>query len=365
MPDRLLHIGVDGRELLGQPTGVGRYVNRILQQWTPDRGFPHKLSVFVPTAPPAELAASLANARWHVEGGRRGGTLWEQGRLPAAVRRTGVDVLFAPGYTAPFRLSCPFVVTIHDVSFFAHPEWFGWREGLRRRWLTRQTARRAAAVTTVSNFSAGEIVRWLGVPGSSIRLAPPGPPDVVGGPEGPRDPTVLFVGSLFARRRIPELVRAFALVQRRVPGARLIIVGGARTPRVDPVALATRLGIESAVRWREYVTETELTAIYGQARAFAFLSDYEGFAITPLEALAHDTPIVLLDTPVSREIYGDAALLVPADERAIADALERVLTDGGLRAALVRAGRDRLAAFSWTRTADVVQAALEDAARRP
>ena len=83
--------------------------------------------------------------------------------LPRLVRNGKADVLFSPGYTAPLFAGVPMVVAIHDVSFAAHPEWFGWREGLRRRMLTRLSARRAARVLTISEFSKREIVTRLGV----------------------------------------------------------------------------------------------------------------------------------------------------------------------------------------------------------
>ena len=78
-------------------------------------------------------------------------------------------MLFAPGYSGPLLGSTPMVVTVHDVSFAAHPEWFSPREGLRRRTLTTLTARKAARVITVSDFSKQEIVRHLGVPQSKVR----------------------------------------------------------------------------------------------------------------------------------------------------------------------------------------------------
>jgi glycosyltransferase involved in cell wall biosynthesis len=96
---------------------------------------------------------------------------------------------------------------------------------------------------------------------------------------------------------------------------------------------------------------------------FVFLSAYEGFAMTPLEALAHDVPSILLDTPVSREVYGEAARLIgsPAD---LAGPLAELLTDAPAHARLVEAGRVRLASFSWAQSAAVVRRALEEAARR-
>ena len=316
MADRPLTIAVDGRELVGQPTGVGRYLFELLRIWGADPANRHTFEVIVPQAP--RLVAALGERiRWRVEASERAGTWWEQTRLARAAAEARADVLFAAGYTAPWRLSCPLVVAIYDVSYFAHPEWFGRRQGWRRRWLTRSAARRARAIVTISRFSAEEIMRFLEVPRERLHLAPPGAParDRLAAPSA-RLPIVLYVGSLFARRHIPDLIEAFAVTAARVPGARLVLVGDNRTsPRIDPRELAQRLGIGDRVDWLEYVSDAALAEHYRSARVFAFLSEYEGFGMTPLEAAAYGVPSVLLDTPVAREVYGDAARFVPADHR--------------------------------------------------
>jgi glycosyltransferase involved in cell wall biosynthesis len=154
-----------------------------------------------------------------------------------------------------------------------------------------------------------------------------------------------------------------ALVRTRVPGARLVLVGDNRTyPPLDPAALARSTGLADAFTWKSYVSDAELDELYASARAFAFLSDYEGFAMTPMEAAAHGVPSVLLDTPVAREVYGDAAVRVPLSVPAIADALTTLLTDADAHAGAVVRGRARLDAFTWTRTASVLNDTLERAA---
>jgi len=363
--DRSLHIAVDGRELLGRPTGVGRYLYEILRIWASDASIPHRFTVFLPSAPPSHLTALGPRLEWRVAPAARTGTWWEQVHLPRALARAAPDVVFAPGYTAPLQHVCPTVVTIHDVSFWAHPEGFPPRERLRRRWLTRTTARRSARILTVSGFSAQEIARWLNVPRERIVVAPngaPAPTRAAGRARAER--IVLFVGSLFARRRIPLLLEAFRRVLARVPDARLTLIGENRTsPRLDPDDLAAKLSIRTAVTYRAYVSDQELDAAYDAARAFAFLSDYEGFALTPFEAIAHGVPPVMLDTPVAREVYGDAARLVAPDPAAVADALSRLLVDDEVHATLVEAGLRRLSAFPWSRTAAVTLRAIEEAAR--
>lgn len=362
--ERVLRIGVDGREMMGRATGVGRYIRDVLRTWTSDPAFPHALVVFTPAAPPPELVAMLgARVSWHDVPSARAGTWWEQWPLPMAVRRAGVDVFFAGAYTAPLLLPCPFVVAIHDVSYFAHPEWFRPREGLRRRWLTRESAKRAHVVVTLSEFSAGEIRRYVGVARDRIVLAPPGAPDHREVERRDADNTVLFVGSLFTRRLIPELIAGFARAAAQLPDARLVLVGDNRTsPRVNLRSVAADLGVEDRVAWLDYVSDADLDRLYASARVFAFLSTYEGFAMTPLEALSCGVAPVLLDTPVAREIYADAALFTTADPAAIGAALSALLADASLRARLVEAGARLRTRYTWARTAATIRGALERAA---
>ena len=175
---------------------------------------------------------------------------------------------------------------------------------------------------------------------------------------------MLYVGSLFGRRRIPDLIAAFALTAARVPGARLVLVGDNRSsPRIDPREIAAGLGVADRVDWLEYVSDADLAEHYRRARVFAFLSEYEGFGMTPLEAAAYGVPSVLLDTPVAREVYGDAARFVSGDHEAIAAALTSLLTDTTAHDTLAAAAAARLSQFSWAQSAAVVLRALESAAR--
>src|SRR5204863_3643410 len=103
-----------------------------------------------------------------------GGTFWEQMVLPALARDAGAGVLFAPAYSGPVLPPVPMVLAIHDVSFAAHPEWFAWREGARRRTVVQLAARAAARVVTISEFSKREIVAHLGIEQSTVVVVYPG-----------------------------------------------------------------------------------------------------------------------------------------------------------------------------------------------
>jgi glycosyltransferase involved in cell wall biosynthesis len=354
-----MRIAVDARELAGQPTGVGRYLAEILSEWArmPEAA-EHEL-IFCAPAPVDLTPWPALRARVETEAG--GGTPWEQRVLPRLARRARASVLFCPGYSGPIRDRTPLVVAIHDVSFSAHPEWFRWREGLRRRLVTRAAARRAARVLTISEFSRREIVEHLGVQASKVQVIYPGVSSVAAHGQRPatRDPLILYVGSIFNRRHVPETIKAVTRLARRHPDVRLAIVGDNRTfPRVE---LGSLVADSTLIALHSYVPDDVLADLYRRARAFVFLSAYEGFGLTPLEALAGGVPIVVLDTPVAREVYGGAAIYVAGpDPRLIEPALERALTDEAERQRVLHAAPAVLARYSWTACArGVLQALIE------
>lgn len=435
-----MRIGVDARELVGRATGVGRYLAELLAQWSRDPvAAADTLVLFshVPlTLPEGLIGTGGARIEARVIPGS-GSPVWEQLKLGFAAR-SQVDVLFCPGYSGPLLPGVPLAVTLHDVSFCAHPEWFRPREGWRRRLTAWAAAHRARRVLAVSSFSRDEIVRLLGVPVDKIRVIPQGvggffdparvemtpseqaaslasaetaappsastsispaasasPTPVWSADASPvqlepaqtragravavpargdaaasrvtppaREPLVLFVGSIFNRRHVPLLLRAFTPIARDTPGARLVIVGDNRTfPHEDLDALAAQLGITPQVRMAKYVTDPELTALYREARAFVFLSEYEGFGLTPLEALAAGVPSVLLDTPVAREVFQEAALFVSAgDELGVTAAIRALLDYDTVRAHCLTRGRALVASYTWPRTATLTLAAIREAA---
>lgn len=387
-----MRIGIDARELCGHATGVGRYLSGLLQQWaTSDRARRHEFVLYAPET----IAMRLDTRRFATRAvPGTGGTAWEQVQLPAAAASDHLDVWFSPAYSLPLRLKGPAVVAIHDLSFVAHPEWFRLREGVRRRFLVHQAARKARAIVTISEFTRAELIEHLSVPIEKIKVIRPGlgPGDWRLGsadwrlgsadwklesrawrlesgptpsPQPPApSPRVLYVGSIFNRRHVPDLIRSFAPIARAHADASLDLVGDNRSyPYEDLSRTIAAEGLERQARWHAYVPEDRLRALYQQARAFAFLSEYEGLGLTPLEALGAGVPPVLADTPVARESCGGAALYVPPNDRGAATrALELVLFSPTARTQLLAAAPPVLAKYSWPRAADETLALLEASA---
>jgi alpha-1,3-rhamnosyl/mannosyltransferase len=381
-----MRIGIDARELCGRPTGVGRYLAGLLTEWSRSpHARAHEFVLYVPDTPAIELDTRRFATRI-VPG--PGGTWWEQVRAPRAAAGDGLDVWFAPAYSAALSLAIPVVLAVHDISFFARPEWFTVREGLRRRWLTRESIARAAAVITISHFSKRELMERLDVPAEKISVVPPGVGtgnwqlatgkrqlaagnrQLAAGSSSPKpqapNPRVLYVGSLFTRRHVTDLVAAFAPIARAHAGAHLDLVGDNRTyPREDVQGAIDSERLGGAVTWHAYVADDRLAELYAQARVFAFLSEYEGLGLTPLEALAAGLVPVLLDTPIARESCGNAALYVPPGHRgATTRALEQALFDEETRTRVLAEAPAVLARYDWTRAADDTLTAIEKASRR-
>jgi GT2 family glycosyltransferase/glycosyltransferase involved in cell wall biosynthesis len=303
------------------------------------------------------------------------GLVFQERRLPPAVRDDRIDVFFAPAYTCPLALDRPRVTAVHDLSFFSLPEDFRVRDGVRRRLLVAASLRASTRILACSGFTRREIARHFPECAEKVLHVPlAADDDLLALP--PRDearrrldvrgPLVVTVGAILNRRCLPVLLRAMRSLARRSPVV-LDVVGENRThPPIDFPARVRALGLEDRVRLSGFVSEAALADRYAAADAAVFLSEYEGFGLPALEAAARGVPLVVSDRPSLGEIFGKAALLVdPHDAPALTDAIADVLGVPELRARLIAAGHDLAARHSWTETARRTREALAAAAGSP
>ena len=288
---------------------------------------------------------------------------WTLVGLPRAARAARVDLIHAPAYTAPFWSHVPAVLTIHDVSYELHPEWYPYRSDWMRRAFYRLSARAAAHILTVSAFSASEIAVAYGIRPDRITVTPLGVDDVFtapGGdhaalPAGVRMPYVLHVGDLHARRNLPLLVDAVLEAGRRLggsPALALVLVGVDRGVRATLLARASEAGAGGVVVHLSKLNDTELRALFRGAAAFVYPSLYEGFGLPLLEAMASGTPVIGSTAASIPEVVGDAGLLVdPRDRAGWTDAIVRVVGDPAWSRRLRASGLQRVSQFTWARTA--------------
>lgn len=356
-----LRVGFDGRALTSPAAGVRRYAHELLRALGA-LGEPLDLVILggeasAPAPPDAiRIAEPLhlpTNAGWMLTG------------LPQAMSRGRVDLLHAPSYTAPFWAPAPIVLTIHDVSYARHPEWFPYRRDALRRAFYRRSALSATTVITDSTFSASEIHEAYGIPHDRLVVVPLGVDpsfhavhqDGPAAEAGVPSPFVLHVGDLHERRNLPMLVRAVLEARRRSPALStlsLVLAGVDRGVGGSLVAMAAESRAPGAVALLGAVDEARLRALYARALALAYPSFYEGFGLPLVEAMACGTPIVASQAASIPEVVGDAGLLLdPRRGGDWAHAIVRLGSEPALAADLRARGLARAAAFTWQRTAEM------------
>jgi glycosyltransferase involved in cell wall biosynthesis len=294
--------------------------------------------------------------------------------LPLRTLRDGLDVLHTT-YTAAFWSRCPKVVTVHDISYAFHPEWFSARDLRVLSRMVPWSMRRAARVITVSDMCRDQIIERYGVPGEKVACIPNAAGPAAAPLEDdtaraliskrgldPDRPYVLAVGNLQPRKNLGRLIEATGNLVASGFDVDLVVAGPKHYRGDDVLSSARKVG--DRVRFTGYLSDRELAAFYTRASVFAFPSLFEGFGIPALEAMAHGVPVACSKAGALPQVCGAAAeYFDPYDVDAITGALRRVLTDSGRRAELVRAGYARQREFTWRRSAEMTLNVYREVAR--
>jgi glycosyltransferase involved in cell wall biosynthesis len=357
-----MRLGIDGLRLMSKRLGVGRYIEYMLRYWPEARNPFTDIVVYTPGAIPTPLPLR-APIRVQSLAPALPPAAWEHAVLP--LRKPHDDVFFCPSYVVPLLSRVHPVIVTHHGSYEALPSAFPWWPRTRARFVYQQSCRRADVVITVSESSRADIVRFYGVDPAKIRVIPEGVDEAFVPiddearlaarrrsyfPDG--RPFVLFVGKMTARRHIPDLVEAFARITRRtkLPHG-LVLLGPDTVGHSLPQRFAT-LGIADRVVHRDFASHEELVEAYNAADVFIYPSDYEGFGIPVLEAIACGTPAITLENSAFPEFAGGIAHFArDGSPEALEEALMDVLNARGLRASVRRAGPVRAEAYHWRRIA--------------
>ena len=263
------------------------------------------------------------------------------------------------------------VITIHDLNFLAHPE--RTRAEIRRDYpvLVRDHANRADHIIVPSHFTAGEVMRLLGVPGDRISVCPPGAPEWAPRP-APPDETgyVLFLGTLEPRKNVGALLHVYErLLTRRGSPARTVpplVLAGQATEASGPwLERIARPPLQGVVRHVGYVEPHDRQRVYAGARLLVQPSFEEGFGLPVLEAMTLGIPVVAANRGALPEVLGDAGILVDVDQpEALESAIERMIDDAAFAAACASKGASRARQFRWDTTARTVFSSYQRALER-
>jgi len=302
--------------------------------------------------------------------------LFEQVALPRRLRSLPVSVHHGLHYTMPERARVPVVVTVHDCTYFDHPEW---HEPAKVRFFRRAiavAARRAAVVICPSEATAERfaelcrprapvMVAHHGIDHGrfSVREPEPGADAAVLkglGIDADR-PTVVFVGTLEPRKGVGILVSAFDALADRHPDALLVLAGqpgwGSGLDALSSAAHRDRVLVTG------YVSDDAVPALLRHASAVAYPSLDEGFGLPAFEALACGAPLVTTTgTPMARALGGAALLVEPGSADALAEALEQLLDRDRALAARREEGLARVAPLTWSKSAAIHARAYAEAA---
>jgi glycosyltransferase involved in cell wall biosynthesis len=287
-------------------------------------------------------------------------TVREQVCLPGEFRKLSPAVTHFPYPVVPIAARRPIVTTIHDIIPVRLPQYFSLRHRILYRFSMLFALRATGYVLCLSNATASDLTSAFHVDSSRVIIIPAGVDEAfhpcthdeveaVRNAYGLPKLYLLYTGSNKPHKNLPALIDAYA----RLKTIPLLAIAGnedSRYPearrRVDLLGLADRVCFLGSV------PEKDLPALYSGALAFVFPSQYEGFGLPPLEAMACGVPVACSDIPSLRETAGDAALFFNLkDPAAIAAAIEKISTDGSLRAGLQERGLRRAAELTWQESA--------------
>jgi glycosyltransferase involved in cell wall biosynthesis len=361
-------IGIDAsRANYDQKTGVEWYARHIIQELKTLVSSSDRVVLYSDEPLKGELAILPSNfesrvLRWPPK------RFWTQIRLSWEMVRRPPDVLFVPAHVLPLIHPKKTVLTIHDVAGAYFPKAYNWFERWYSIFAAKQAVRSKSEIVIPTAHVKQDIIRLLGDSAieKHITVIPHGVDASFGVPHSEEQKKlvrtkyklpnsfILFTGRLEEKKNVTGLVRAYSAFREKYPEQKeaLVLVGkpgfGYEEVQKEIAASPYRQDIFEP----GWVSSEDLPVLLQSARAFVFLSWYEGFGIPLLEAFQSQVPVLSSDRSCLPEVGGNACLFVdPSKETEICDALYAILTNEDMRKSLVEKGAKRVQEFSWKKSA--------------
>jgi alpha-1,3-rhamnosyl/mannosyltransferase len=380
-PTAIVNILFDARVIQDHFPGIGRYAFNLLAALPAELRDDERITVLHdPSAPSTRLPIHALREQPHPR------VRWQAWPVPvfgvknlaAKMPHDAEGVAHFPYYMRPAFAGVPALTTIYDTISFVYPEYV---PSGRTRWIIRAlhslAVRNSQRVLTISQSAANDIARFL-PPAKDKLVVTPLASDPFFAPQGEeairnvrkqlglQSPFAFYLASNKPHKNLVRLVEAWELVNRdwrletgeapvfnlQLP---LLVIAGHVDPRYPQAEQRVKeLGLEQHVRFVGPVSDAQAAALYSACGLFVYPSLYEGFGLTPLEAMACGAPVACSNTSAMPEVAGDAALLFgPMQPEEIAQACLRVLRDDALRASMRERSLKQAAQFSWQKTAQL------------
>jgi len=371
-----MHLGVNAVRLTRPFTGVGRYMECVLKEWSEmDVPF-EQITLYTHTLLEQErLTFPLKRYNVKVIGRKLPDPLWEWRFLRS--QSPNLDVLFCPSYTIPVGYMGKCLVTNLGPAENTLGSYHWWRAQAYEM-LYKYSAHRANKVCACSHAVKSRLIRVYKIPPDKITVTYLAASEVFRPIRdrtaveqakwqhiGRENPFILFVGKLAGRHYIPNLLKAFAAVKKSKSIPHLLVLVGPDYLHLNVPARAEKLGIADGVVHLPYLSHQDLPLLYNAAELFIFpVSEAEGFGIPVIEAMACGTPVITVSQGSVREFASGAAFLAESSAvAALQAALEKIIFDDDLKKDLAAKGLERSKTITWRVTAEKTMDLLWQLAR--
>ncbi|SFS38881.1 glycosyltransferase family 1 protein [Paenibacillus sp. 453mf] len=282
--------------------------------------------------------------------------------------------LYHTTYISPIITPCETVVTIHDVLFETHPQYFTKKEVIRNKILVKNSAIRAKQIHTVSQYSKDKIIELYNVPEDKVKIVPNGvdiskfsadnkliSKEIVLKEFGVEN-YILTVGRIEPRKNHVALLKAYKILKDKNKNkGKLVIVGKPDFGFKEFFNYIELNGLKEDVVILNSVDDNNLPHLYKAAEMFIYPTFAEGFGIPPIEAMASGVPVISSNLTAIPEVIGDAGILInPNNEHDIYEQIVRISEDSGLQNDLIRRGLNQSKLWSWQNSASAYKNALDE-----
>ena len=346
MSNTPLHIGFDAKRIVRNGTGLGAYSRTLVNDLAQ---YPLQLSLYAPDKGRDDLRSQIiqrpnvafkyANKPWPF-----GKAYWRSRGIVNDLQRDGVQLYHGLSGELPSGIrnsGIPSVVTIHDLIFLRHPEFYNPIDVKLYTWKFRRTLREATHIIAISECTKRDIIHYGQVPEEKISLIYQSCAQRFGAEPDPvvqqqvaqqyqlPERYILNVGSIESRKNVLQAVQSLLYI----PADISLVIIGRPTPYTHKVmAYAQRHNLQHRVKVLHGVPDEHLPAIYSMAEVFVYPSVYEGFGIPIIEAIRCGLPVVGCSGSCLEEAGGpDNIYVAPGDVLGMANAIRRSLADADHR----------------------------------